>query len=79
MATKPKPKPQTHPDVLIVTPEKVYGPFPNVQTALDWIEAPHGIGSVWNIYSVWDREMGSAERAHECGTLLESNATVGRR
>lgn len=78
MAVK-KPKPQVPPIVLIVTPEKVYGPFPDVQTALGWIMAPRDVGPAWNIYSVWEREMGTEERAHECGTFLESNATVGRR
>lgn len=68
-------KQSTRARIIIVSIDKgdIYGPFDDVNTARDWIEAPHDAGK-WAIYSIWDREAGTQQTAHACGRLLQSKA-----
>jgi hypothetical protein len=64
--------------ILIIAEDKIYGPFDTQVTAQAWLDAPHSVGGNPQMYQLWDRETGTAEAAHECGSRLQdiSEATT---
>lgn len=60
--------------ILIIAGPRIFGPFPDQETAEAWIDAPHDVGTAYELYSIRDCAMGTAERADECGTRLTTIA-----
>jgi len=69
--------------VLIISEGKLIGPFPSQEIAQGWIDAPHHVDRNYEMYSIWEREPGTAETAHECGSRLvgidEATKQTGRK
>lgn len=62
--------------ILIVANGKIFGPFPDQGTAEAWATS-HQVksdsklaNSKLEMYSFWQRDEGTADTAHECGTQL---------
>lgn len=56
--------------ILILSGGKIYGPFPDQETATAWNAAHAPSKASSEMYSFWETGMGTAEVAHECGTRL---------
>lgn len=62
--------------ILIVAGKSIFGPFPDQGTAQGWLDNGHAknVGAAYELYSIRDCEIGTIERADECGTRLPSIA-----
>lgn len=58
--------------ILVLLTGKIYGPFPDQETAGTWTQNHSGAASgEAEMYSFWQpAALGTADKAHECGTRL---------
>lgn len=55
--------------ILVLSDGRAYGPFPNQDIAQGWIDSANIRQS--EMYSMFEpAELGTADKAHECGTRL---------
>ena len=52
----------------------VTGPFPDIDTAREWIAAPHRVGPHVVIRLYGSMTLGTAERAHHCGSVFRGGS-----
>lgn len=58
--------------VLIITKDSIFGPFEDQATAQSWLDNGHAHGS-YEMYSLRTNcELGTIDRADECGARLHS-------